>query len=252
MKSVAVFFSAMILLVSMTASDNNPPRVPVLVELFTSEGCSSCPPADALLQKFDSLQPVPGAQLIVLSEHVDYWNHIGWKDPFSAHFYSDRQSAYASRFGLGSVYTPQMIVDGASEFTGSEQNSAEKAIEKALRLPKLNVALSSVKVDAQNHLRARLKVEGASSKGEVFFVLALEHAQSQVARGENAGRSLSHTGVVKNLIKVGDFKNGDRFAKDIDLKLDSATSAQNLRIIAFVQEAGQGKVLGATQQSLKK
>jgi hypothetical protein len=250
-----VSVAAAALWVSVRAASPPPdqgPRTPVLVELFTSEGCSSCPPADALLQQLDRTQPVPGADAIVLSEHVDYWNRIGWKDPFSSAFFSDRQSAYASRFGLSSVYTPQMVVDGATEFTGSEANSARDAIGKAGRAPKLEVRLAGLRIEESNRLRASVEVDGAlKTRGaEIFLVLALDHAESKVSNGENAGRNLSHVGVVKKLEKIGEFRGGEKFSKDIELKIDPA-SAGNLRLVAFVQEQGMGRVLGAVEEQVK-
>jgi hypothetical protein len=227
-------------------------RIPVLVELFTSEGCSSCPPADKFLEKLDR-QPVPGAEMIVLSEHVDYWNHIGWKDPYSSHLYSDRQSAYDDRFGLDSVYTPQMVVDGVTEFVGSNVGLADKAFAKALKTPKISVRLSSVSLEPDQTLRARVEAEAMSSsfgqpEAEVYVVLALNRAESHVSGGENGGRTLSHVAVVQDLVKVGALKHDSGFSQDVHLKFKSGLDTHNLRVIAFVQEPKQGKVLGAAEQ----
>jgi hypothetical protein len=224
-------------------------RTAVLVELFTSEGCSTCPPADAFLQKLDA-QPLAGEEMIVLSEHVDYWNHIGWKDPYSSRFYSDRQSAYARRLGLSDVYTPQMIVDGTTQFVGSDEKVADNAFAKALTKPKIAMRLTSVSISATNVLLARLETGALQESfglpmADVHVAVALNRAESHVARGENAGRTLTHTAVVRSIVKVGSIQQGRAFAQDIQVKLDPGTDTHNLRLIAFVQEPGQGRVIGA-------
>jgi len=231
------------------ADDGSNVRTPVLVELFTSEGCSSCPPADRFLEALDQ-QPVPGAEMIVLSEHVDYWNHIGWKDPYSASYYSQRQSAYAKRFGLDSVYTPQMVVDGTSEFVGSSSGEADKAFRKALSAPKLPLRLSSISVDASNVLRAHLETGALDSsfgsrEADVYVAVALNRAESQVSAGENSGHRLAHVSVAKSLMKIGELKQGQVLTQDVHLTLEPGSDARNLRLIAFVQEPQQGRVFGA-------
>ena len=229
---------------------------PVLVELFTSEGCSSCPPADRLLQELDRSQPVAGAQLIVLSEHVDYWNQIGWKDPFSSSFFSDRQSGYSSHFGLSGVYTPEMVVDGNAEFVGSDSRRASQACQKARSVEKIPVHISAISWEGANTLRAHIEANGvrgnSSQNADVYVVVALNQAASQVSAGENSGRRLTHVAVVQSLTKVGSLEKGKDFAQDVQLKLDPRTDRANLRLIAFVQESGPGKVLGAALERVQK
>ena len=169
--------------------------------------------------------------MIVLSEHVDYWNHIGWKDPYSASFYSQRQSAYAKRFGLDSVYTPQMVVDGTSEFVGSNSGLADKAFRKALGVPKIPVRLSSISADASNTLHAHLETGAldasfGSREADVYVAVALNRAESQVSAGENAGHRLAHVSVVKSLTKVGALKQGQVLAQDVQLKLEPGSDSQ--------------------------
>jgi len=223
-------------------------RTPVLIELFTSEGCSSCPPADTLLQKLDQ-QPIAGAELIVLSEHVDYWNHIGWKDPYSARFYSERQSAYGRRFGLDSVYTPEMVVDGMSEFVGSNTSLANQAFEKALHHPKLPVRLSSISVTSHlltGHLETgSLDKSYGTGDADVYLVLALNRAESRVSAGENAGHNLQHVSVVRRISKIAAVKQGQALSQEVQVKVGPGEDSDNLRLIAFVQESRQGRVLGA-------
>jgi len=245
-----VSLMAIVLTLATKPAHGSEARTPVLVELFTSEGCSSCPPADRFLQKLDG-QPLPGAEIIVLSEHVDYWNHIGWKDPYSSHFYSERQSAYARRFGLESVYTPQMVVDGASEFVGSDSGLADKAFAKALGAPKIPVQLSLISVEASNTVHAHLEtgtlqVSPGGGQTEVYVAIALNRAESQVSAGENAGHRLAHASVVRSLTRIGALKPGQGLTQDIALKIEPGSDARNLRLIAFIQEPRQGRVLGAT------
>lgn len=229
-----------------------PSAAPVVIELFTSEGCSSCPPADALLRQFDHDHETGDAPLIVLSEHVDYWNHIGWKDPYSSAFFSDRQNGYASRFGLDSVYTPQMVVDGTTQFVGSDAQRARAAIDRAKSQPKLAIQISSVALENPGSLRLHVDVGTVPHAADVYVALALNHAESQVLRGENEGQKLSHAAVVKSISKVGRIGSQQAFSKNVQLKLDPHAEPSNLRVIVFAQEPGQGKIVGAAMAPIAK
>jgi hypothetical protein len=259
-KVLLLLLTGMVLTAISLAASDAPARdtaTSVLVELFTSEGCSSCPPADALLQQLDHNQPAERAHLIVLSEHVDYWNQIGWVDPYSSRFFSDRQNAYSERFGLRSVYTPQMVVDGSTEFVGNDSRLASQAVQKALAQQKVEVRLSAISVDGSKSLLAHIDAEALPEnsvirKADVYLVVALNHAESQVLHGENGGRRLSHVNVVQSLTKVGTIAAGTAFSQDARVKLDPKTDISNLRVISFVQQSGQRQVLGATQQRVEK
>ena len=229
-------------------SRDDTPRSPVLVELFTSEGCSSCPPADALLERLDRSQQVSGADLIVLSEHVDYWNDIGWKDPYSSHEYSERQSAYAAQFGLGSIYTPQMIVDGHFEFVGSDERRAKAAIQNATKVMKTPVSISSRLSDEKMtvfHIETGpLPSSSTAESAGIFLAIADDSDESHVSRGENAGRTLKHVAVLRNLIRIGAVDKSAGFSREMKLDLNGKDQ-RNLRVAVIVQEADAGRVWGA-------
>jgi len=207
-----------------------PNRAPVLVELFTSEGCSDCPPADRLLEQLDP-------RVVVLSEHVDYWDHEGWKDPYSSHESTLRQEAYARRFQIADPFTPQMIVDGVAQFVGSDAKRAvaeiTKATERAKALVRVERHGSGIQVD----------VDGSPGSAGVFLALALESGTSQVGSGENKGRQLHHVAMLRSLRKIGSVKRGAAFSQVVPLP----ASAAGQRVIVFVQDGDSGPVLGAAE-----
>jgi len=222
---------------------------PVLVELFTSEGCSTCPPADNLLARIDAGQPIPGAQLIVLSEHVTYWDHDGWKDPNSSPQLTERQTSYEEALKRGDPFTPQLIVDGTASPHINDPGGIGDALRKAAAQPKVPVRISNVTVDPGNpsilHAHVETDANSDTHNADVYLAVALNHFESQVLKGENGGKHLIFVAVVRELKKIGKLPKGKTFAEDVQLKLDPGTDPKNLRLVAFVQESGPGKLLGA-------
>ncbi len=252
----ATFFSlitmCLIPTVPMHSADSTNRSAPILVELFTSEGCSSCPPADRWLQQIDAAQPIAGAEIIVMSEHVDYWDHDGWKDPYSLGLCTDRQSGYVRAMGLNSAYTPQIVVNGNIEMQLSEPQQIRQALMKAASDAQVPVTISTMSVAGGKPgvLRAHIDVNGEHERrnADIFAAVALDHAESQVARGENGGKRLTHVAVVEELFKIGKLEKGRTFINDLQVKLRPNMEAANLRLIVFVQEPELGKVLGAALQ----
>lgn len=223
--------------------------LPVVIELFTSEGCSSCPPADEFLRKLDTLQPVAGVQVIVLSEHVNYWDHDGWKDPNSSAALTDRQTDYERALHLGTPYTPQFIVDGAKEFHLNDPHQLEAVFQEAAAAPKTPVRIGAVNIDSADPpvLRTRVEADAVGDKHspEVFLAVALDRVDSDVLKGENSGRHWVHVAVVQQIAKIGKLRKGEGFAEDVQLKLKPGTNPTNIRVVAFVQAPGTGRLLGA-------
>jgi hypothetical protein len=227
-------------------------KVPVVIELFTSEGCSTCPPADAWLKRIDAGQPISGAQLIVMSEHVDYWNHDGWKDPYSSSSITDRQNEYEHALGQAEPYTPQAIVDGTVILHFNDPQQVKQALVTAATTTMVPVHIVSASIDPKNpdSLHAKIEVDGTRSthSANIYGAVLLDHAESQVLRGENSGKHLVHTAVVESFTKIGKLDKGKSFEQDVEIKLKPGTDPNNLRFAVIAQESGPGKVIGAALQ----
>jgi len=254
-------FSLSVGLLALTAAvttssgaDKSGARVPVLLELFTSEGCSSCPPADRLLEVLDQKQPVAGAELIVLSEHVDYWDRLGWRDPFSSPQYTARQQEYAAKFSRDGVYTPQLVVVGTFGFVGSDGREAASAIQRAMREPKIVITISNIAHDG-NQVTAHIELrppEPNTKRGRALLYMALadNRAESRVTRGENGGRNLAHVGVTRVLKQMGMIDLESALAKDVTLTVQQSAGSSGMRLVAFIQDPRSGQVLGVAVQKL--
>jgi hypothetical protein len=232
----------------------SPPRI-VIVELFTSEGCSSCPPADALLKELSEQQRVEGVQIVALEEHVDYWNHLGWKDPYSAAEYSQRQSDYAHSFGTDGVYTPQMVVDGQTQFVGSRSLTAREVIHKAANQPKAEIVLFASANSSQGKQAFEVQVRslaGLSVRGETELWIAVTETglQTDVKAGENSGETLRHAAVVRSLGKWDTLRDPVGYARQIQVAIDPGWKKENLAVVAFLVEKASHKIIGAAAAPL--
>jgi hypothetical protein len=232
---------SMLLSASAFAGDVQGPKVPVVVELFTSEGCSSCPSADALLRDLETSQSVPGVEVIPLGLHVTYWDGLGWPDAYANPAFADRQARYAEALG-GGQYTPELVVDGAVGFPGGRDRTVA-ALRTAAAAPKAKIDVKVLKVQKDAVEVEVSLAEGARPDGAALVVaLTQSGLSSDVKRGENAGRVLQHAAVVRTLKVLG-------AAPKTTVRLPSqpAWDQRSLHVVAFTQGRGQARVLGAAR-----
>ncbi len=226
------------------------PRKAVVVELFTSEGCSSCPPADELLGRLRRDLSARNVQVIPLGFHVDYWDGLGWKDRFSSAKFTQRQEQYAQALRVDGPYTPEMVVDGAVEFVGNDAGRAQSTIrQQASQLETAQVKIASAGAD---QLSVQVKGPAAASSGSnalVMLAITEDNLSTQVGSGENGGRTLHHAAVVRDLRQVGTLKDGG-IETTVPLNLQKDWKRNDLHAIVFIQNGPSGKIEGAASVAL--
>ncbi len=259
--AIAASFAAVSLLGSDAAkrrpgpsnSGEKGPRQFVIAELFTSEGCSSCPPAEALLKQLSEEQPIDGAGVIALEEHVDYWNQLGWSDPFSSRQFSERQEQSAATFHNDGVYTPQLIIDGSAEVVGSRSREAEEVIQRAASLPKASLAFKEIGERKNEQATFQFSVVSLPSalnshKLELWVAVTERGLQSDVRAGENSGRRLQHAVVVRSLRKLETRDSAAQFKSQITVQLNKDWKQENLAVIAFLVDSSTRRIVGIGRQ----
>jgi hypothetical protein len=221
-----------------------PPQT-VLVELFTSQGCSSCPPADQVFQRLVEESEEGNLSIIALSYHVDYWNRLGWKDPYSQAAFSERQRQYARVLPDQRVYTPQMVIQGQRAHVGSREKEVRSSIRSMGQQPQASSLTTILKAatEGSNVREVSYEIKGKSNGITLQIALVEPHLANDVPRGENRGHRLAHTNVVRTLTSQINPKLQGTLAIDISA-LETSSSG---KVILFVQDTEQMTVLGATE-----
>jgi hypothetical protein len=230
--------------------------VVVVAELFTSEGCSSCPPADDLLAELLRTQPVPGVTLVGLSEHVDYWDRLGWRDPFSSPRFTERQTEYDGRVsGGGRIYTPQIVVDGRVEVLGSDRAAVLRAIAAAAREPRAGVTLTVTPSGSRVHVAVAASAPPGlewREPADLLVAIVEDGLVTSVKRGENQGRTLQHSAVTRRLDRAGTWKTASTpLDVSTTLRLDDDWNPARLRVVALLQERQRRRIVGAAAAPLQ-
>jgi hypothetical protein len=237
-KSLSLFLAVLAFLMTLISFASA--QTPVVIELFTSEGCSSCPPADALLVELGRKSPPSGTQLILMGEHVDYWNYIGWTDRFSSAAFSERQNNYAKQLHLATVYTPQMVIDGHLQLVGNGAAEVYREISKAAAEPK--PAQVSLRWESQQKLHVAVQTP-AGERPNVLLAITEDGLSTAIKAGENGGRTLQHAAVVRQLRELGKATNG-QFESNVDVAAHPDWNPAKLKVVLLVQQPS-GKILGA-------
>ena len=220
------------------ASSNG--RVPVVVELFSSEGCSSCPRADEVLRGLEHDQPIDGAEIIAMELHVDYWNDLGWVDPFSKPEFTARQRGYAAALGTESIFTPEAVIDGRASTVGSRAGAVIDEVHQAAEHRHLKMSL------APSGRALSLSIDDAPDANTSLFLAVTEAGLStKVEAGENAGHTLRHAPIVRSLTRLGEAASGTR---SIDVPRVDARPG-TLVAVVFAQ-VDRGPIVGAATVAL--
>lgn len=231
-------------------------RSPVVIELFTSEGCSTCPPADRFLSELEAKQPIPGVEIIALEEHVDYWNHDGWEDPFSGQEWTLRQQEYVAKFKGEAPYTPQMILNGEKVVALKSGAEVQREILQAAKEERAKVSITAAGLEKSDAPKfevniGNLSVGSAQEKADVWIAVTEDGLRSDVRAGENNGKTLEHAAVVRSLQKIGSTAKGSAsYTANTQVKLKSNWKKENLRVVVFVQDRKSWRILGAASMKV--